>query len=138
MCWRSLVSMKKPHILIASIPAMPLTTTPSLACTLVDVQASMDEAISTSGDYFIASIALCLIIASIDAYERRLSIPLILSIMIVIFHPWWTVAPFYSTDCSFINVEASQAAGIVIAGLLIFRAWHLRKRLADRKLSAGS
>lgn len=131
-CPTSSRKLKLAGIFIGALFAMPLLSVPGAACSFVDAEASMNRSVNISSYYFWASLALCLIIAGIDILERRWSIPLILSSILLAFHPWWMVAPIYGPDCSFINIEASKLVALAIIGMLIVRAFRFLKRRRNR------
>src|SRR4051794_1605935 len=87
----------------------------TLACSLGNGAASTVEAVTTAGYYWIASSVLGGLVILIELSLRRwLSIISAIIVVLLIFHPTWTVAPAYGPDCSFQNVEASQFVLAVI------------------------
>ena len=103
------------------------------ACSLVSVEAARWESIVVAGYYWIASIVLGAAIVGIVVYCRRwLWSPVVVTALLV-FHPTWTVAPHYYTDCSFQNVEASKFVLILIALLLAYQIFSIKR--SSRKAS---
>jgi hypothetical protein len=79
------------------------------------------------------SILLGGIIIALESYRRRWSLILILTAALLIFHPRWTFPAVYMPDCTFINVQASQAVlGVLVAmlGYRIVRILLPRRRTA--------
>jgi hypothetical protein len=103
----------------------------AFACSLVNAAASTAESITTSDYYWIASGLLGGLVIFIELYQRRwLSIISSITVVILFFHPRWTVAPIYGPDCTFQNVEASQfvlAAICLLLGYQIFRMVRFRR-----------
>jgi uncharacterized membrane protein len=123
--------------LLLLLPVGLLCTAPAFACSLVNEEASMANAVAVSGTYWIVSILLGGVIIALEVYRKRWwSWPiLVLTMGLVIFHPARTVPSLYYPDCTFINVHVSQ---IVIAVLLATLSYQIvRVLLARRRSHAG-
>jgi hypothetical protein len=102
------------------------------ACSLVSLAASMEESIRISNGYWIATALIGAICVTVALYRRRWIFSFIIVAAVLIFHPSWTVWPSYGPDCAFANVEASQAALVVVCLLLsnhLFQILRTRRRL---------
>jgi hypothetical protein len=99
---------------------------PALACSLINVEVSVATSIKTSATYLIASVLVGALLIALELYRRRSSIVLVLATAMLVFHPYWTVAPSYMPDCTFLNVEASQA---VLAALVVMLCYRLAESL---------
>ena len=96
--------------------------TPAASCSLVDVEASALASIALSNSYWIGTTLLVAAIFLLDVLEKKWSLTFVVSALIVIFHPAWTIPPLHMPDCTFVNVESSQWAAVFLTGVLVFRA----------------
>jgi len=116
-------------------PVGLLCTASAFACSLVNEAASMSNAVAISGTYWIVSILVGGVIIGLEVYHKRWSLILALAVALLIFHPRWTVAALYMPDCTFINVQASQA---VLAVLVVMLGYRLIKILLAFRRTAQS
>jgi hypothetical protein len=93
----------------------------AIACSFVNPGAAIAEAVSISRQYWIASALLGGALIALEIYCRQRPRISVVTSLLLIFHPAWTVSPSYTPDCRFINVEASQAVLAVIGALLAYR-----------------
>jgi hypothetical protein len=80
------------------------------------VQASINEALTTSAVYWMISILVGGVVIGLTVYQRRWSLILIVTVALLAFHPRWTFPTSYEPDCTFVNIEASQ---LVLAILIL-------------------
>ncbi len=125
-----------PKTLLLLLPVGLLCTAPAFACSLVNEAASMSNAVAVSGTYWIVSILLGGVIISLEVYYKRWSVILALTVALLIFHPRWTVPALYMPDCTFINVQASQAVLAVLVAMLGYRI--IKILLAYRRTAQGT
>jgi hypothetical protein len=98
-----------------------LCSAPAAACSLVSVEASMARAVADSGKYLIASIVVGCALISLEFYLGRRWLFPILTAMLLVFHPFWTLPPFLGPDCVFHNVEASGVILVVLCLMCMYR-----------------
>jgi hypothetical protein len=72
----------------------------------------------------------------IEAYQKRWSIILFLTVALLAFHPHLTVRAFPMPSCEFISVQASQAVLAVLAVMLGYRL--IRILLAHRRTAQST
>ena len=95
------------------------------ACSMVNEELARWDSVVVSGYYWIVSMVFGAIIVGLVAYHRRwLWSPLVITLLLI-FHPTWTIAPLHGPDCSFRNVEASQALLILIGLLLAYQLFSI-------------
>jgi hypothetical protein len=94
---------------------------PALACSWVNDAAARADSVTTSNYYGVTSILIGLAIIWLELRRRWLSPIMLLAAALVVFHPARTVGPNYYPDCSFVNVQASQAVLIILCLLLGYR-----------------
>jgi predicted cobalt transporter CbtA len=92
-----------------------------MACSVRDLDGLIADAIATSGKYWIASILVGIIVICLEAYQKRWSAILALTIGLLIFHPHLTVRPFPMPSCEFMSIQASQAVLAVLVLMLGYR-----------------
>lgn len=113
-----------------------LCAVPAFACSLVNEAVSISNAVALSGTYWIVSILLGGVIIGLEVYHKRWSLILAVTVGLLIFHPRWTVSALYMPDCTFINVQASQAILAVLIAMLGFRV--IKILLAYRRTARGA
>lgn len=101
--------------------ASVLCASPALACSLVSVEASIAQSITTTWNYWIAALLIGAMIIRLEIRRRRWSLVPVLTAVLLVFHPAWTVPAEYMTDCTFINVYYSQVVLAVFLALLGYR-----------------
>jgi hypothetical protein len=112
-----------------------LRADPLSACSFVDEAVASAESIRTSNYYLLASGFLGLICILLAFHRRRWVLSLIVIILALAFHPSWMISPMHGPDCSYPNVEASQAVLALIVVLLGYHLWKVvdaRRRLSLR------
>ena len=87
-----------------------LGTGSAFACSLVSVQASMAYAVAVSGIYWAASILLGGALIGLELYQRRGWLFPVLTVGLLMFHPYWTLPPLFGPDCVFFNVRTLLTA----------------------------
>lgn len=122
-------------LLLGGLPWIPTVA----ACSMRDLDGLIADAVATSGKYWIASLLIGELVMFIEAYHRRWSITLALTIGLLIFHPHLTVRPFPMPSCEFTSVQASQAVLAVLAVLVVMLGYRIVKIfLAHRKTAQGA
>jgi hypothetical protein len=81
----------------------------------------IDDAVTTSRMYWIAAIIVGVILICIEAYRKRWSVILALTIALLIFHPHLTIQHFPMPSCEFVSIEASQAVILVLLAMFGYR-----------------
>ncbi len=95
------------------------------ACSMVNEELARWDSVVVSGYYWIVSMVFGAISVGLVVYHRRwVWNPLVITLLLI-FHPTWTVAPLHWSDCSFQNVEASQALLISIGLLLAYQLFSI-------------
>jgi hypothetical protein len=79
------------------------------------------DAEATTHKYWIASILIGATVMCLEAYQKRWSIILVVTIAVLVFHPHLTVRAFPMPSCDFISVQASQG----VLALLVFMLGYL-------------
>jgi hypothetical protein len=103
------------------------------ACSLVDVAASRAESMALARYYWAGSALLGGMCIAAAWYRGRWPVTSAVVAAALNFHPAWTVAPVHGPDCTFANVEASQAVLTVIAVLLSYHLFRVFKaKVASR------
>ena len=103
----------------------------AFACSFVNAAASTAESVTTSSYYWLASGLLGGLVIFIELYQRRWSsIISAIIVILLIFHPKWTVAPIYGPDCTFQNVEASQ---FVLAAICLLLGYQSLRMIRSRR-----
>jgi hypothetical protein len=100
---------------------------PALACSWVDDAASRAESIALARYYWAGSGLLGAMGIAAAWYRGSSLITLVIVAAALIFHPAWTVAPVFGPDCTFANVEASQAVLTLIGVLLSYHLFRMFK-----------
>jgi hypothetical protein len=110
-----------------------LVAAPAAACSLVDPEASILASIAEARLYWIGAALLVATIFVLDFLEKRGSLDFVFGVVIAVFHPAWTVSPYFHADCTFENVIVSQWATALLIGILVLRLfrYHLRRRIAS-------
>jgi hypothetical protein len=109
--------------------------TGAFACSLVNAQASMANSVALTAKYWIASILIGAVLIGLEFYKARWPVLLAITVALLVFHPRWFVPAGYWPDCTFVNVEASKAALVVICLMLAYRV--IRIALSYRNRSAA-
>lgn len=92
---------------------------------MVNEELARWDSVVVSGYYWIVSMVFGAISVGLVVYHRRwVWNPLVITLLLI-FHPTWTVAPLHWSDCSFQNVEASQALLISIGLLLAYQLFSI-------------
>ena len=102
---------------------------PAAACSLVE--ASILASIALSNAYWMGSVSLVVAMFLIDALEKKWSLTSIIGFAVVIFHPAWTIPPYFYPNCAFPNVELSQVCSVfltILLALRVFRSLYFRRR----------
>jgi hypothetical protein len=107
---------------------------PAASCTLVDPEASTLASIALSNSYWIGAALLVVAMLLLDALEPKWSLTSIIGLVVVVFHPAWTIPPLYDPGCVFQNVELSQVASVFLTYLLVLRTFRSLS-VRGRKLS---
>jgi hypothetical protein len=108
----------------------------SQACSLISVEWSTEESIRISIYYWMGSAVVGAMCIAAGLYRGRWILTLVVVVAVLIFHPSWTVRPVYGPDCTFANVEASQASLILVGFLLSYHLFRIVR--ARRRLPASS
>jgi predicted cobalt transporter CbtA len=113
-----------------------LWTTTATACSVRDLDAFIVDAVATSQKYWIASLLVGAAVVCIEAYYKRWSIILALTVVLLVFHPHLTIEPFPLPTCDFMSVQYSQD---VLAVLVVMLGYQIIKiLLAHRKTAQGT
>ena len=91
------------------------------ACSVWSLDDLIAGAVATSRKYWIASILIGAVLIGLEAYQKRWSIILLVTIALLTFHPHLTMLAFPMTDCEFLSVQASQAVLGVFVMMLGYR-----------------
>lgn len=110
-----------------------LAVSPAASCSFVDTEVSILASIALSKSYWIGTALLVAAIFLLDVLGRKRSLAFVIGLLIVVFHPAWTVPPLFYPDCTFTNVEASQWAAMLLTFVLVFRAFRYFRRLRPRQ-----
>jgi predicted cobalt transporter CbtA len=105
------------------------------ACSVTNLEGFIADAVGTSRKYWIASILIGAVVMGLEAYQKRWSIILALTVALLIFHPHLTVRPLPGPSCEFASVQASQAVLAVLVMVLVYR---VVKMLASRRTAEGT
>jgi hypothetical protein len=98
-----------------------LWTTPGTACSVQSLDRLIANAEDTSSKYWIASLLVGALLVCIEAYQKRWSVVLFLTIALLAFHPHLTVRAFPMPSCEFASVQGSQAVLAVLTIMLGYR-----------------
>jgi hypothetical protein len=84
----------------------------------------------------LTSVLLGVVCVLLAYYRRRWVLSLITVALVLIFHPSRTITPMHAPDCTYPNIELSQAACALIVFLIVFHLWRIvverrRTRLGD-------
>jgi hypothetical protein len=85
--------------------------TPAHACQFLDASAesaAIEQAARDTEELFLFTIALAVPVLALDVLRKRFSVPLLLLIPVLAFHPFWVFRPFYGTNCQFEDVLVSE------------------------------
>lgn len=102
-----------------------LCSNPALACSFVDGSLAMRESVTSSSFYWLVSCVIGGAIVCVDYYQGRWPLISAIAVVLLVFHPAWTVAPLHGPDCSFQNVEPSQLVLAVICLLLVYQIFRI-------------
>jgi hypothetical protein len=104
----------------ASALLLIVATKPAFSCQFLDVGSAIAGAMQTSLSFYIATAVGSAALVAIELYRKRTSALSVLSLALLVFHPYWWYEPSYMTSCQFPMVTDSQIAfGIVVAMLAI-------------------
>jgi len=103
------------------LPFSVMDTASAYACTFVDEQAAATHAEVVAGKYWIASILLGGVLIGLELYQRQGWFFLVLTVALLIFHPYRTLPPVHGPDCVFANVESSQFVLAIISFMFAYR-----------------
>jgi predicted cobalt transporter CbtA len=92
------------------------------------------DAEATSGKYWIASIFVGAVVMALEAYQKRWSIILALTVALLIFHPHLTIRAFPKPSCEVTSVQGSQ---LVLAALVLMLVYQVVKIFAFRRTAEG-
>jgi predicted cobalt transporter CbtA len=92
------------------------------------------DAVATSDKYWIASLLIGAVLMGLEAYQKRWSIILVLTIALLVFHPHLTVHPFPTPSCEFASVQDSQVVTAVLAMMLAYRVVKMFVQRAMRRV----
>jgi hypothetical protein len=104
----------------------------AFACSLVSEAASAANSVKLSGYYWLMSGAIGAMMICIAILQRRLSFLMVLALVLVLFHPGWTVPPIHGPDCEFLNVQASQLVFIMVCLLFVFQIFKIVRSRSAR------
>ena len=105
-----------------------LVASPAASCSFVNPEASILAPITEARFYWIGTALFVIAIFVLDFWEKRISLDFVLGVIIVSFHPAWTIPPIFHADCTFENINASQWAVILLMSALILRVSLSRRR----------
>jgi predicted cobalt transporter CbtA len=91
------------------------------ACSVSSLDDLIADAVATSRKYWIASILIGAVLMGLEAYQKRCSIVLAVSIALLALHPHLTASPFPGPDCVSWSVRASQYMLAVFVVMLVYR-----------------
>jgi hypothetical protein len=101
---------------------------PAFACSMSSIMQARADSVTISNYYWIASASLGVIVICIELFRKWISVIMVLAAALVVFHPAWLLQPNYYPDCSFQNVEGSQADLMLLGVLLGYQiVRHLRR-----------
>lgn len=86
------------------------------ACSFVDDNTARLNSLVMANWYWLISGGVMVAIIWFELRQKR-RILMLPGLILVVFHPRWTVPPSFGMDCSFQNIQAAQ---LVLALLLIF------------------
>lgn len=105
--------------------AVALWANPIRACSFVDEAAASAASIRISNYYLLATALLGIICVLVAFYRRRWFWSLIVVALVLIFHPSRTITPLHAPDCTYPNIELSQAAFALVAIMFVFHLWRI-------------
>jgi predicted cobalt transporter CbtA len=92
-----------------------------MACSPVDLNALIAEAVAASRIYWFASIAIAIFFICLEIYYKRDLIATLLTITLLVFHPHLIETAFPMPSCDFTSVQHSQAVLAVLVVILVYR-----------------
>jgi len=81
----------------------------ALACEFVNGGNAVADAYLKTTYYLMGSALISIVLLVLEVRSRRNPLVITFAIASIALHPRWTVPAVYGLDCSFLNVEASQA-----------------------------
>jgi hypothetical protein len=98
-----------------------VATKAAFSCSFVDVSAGIAEAAWTSLIYYVAAAVCGAILIALELYWKQTPVLSILSLGLLVFHPYWWYSPLYMTGCSFPIVTDSQVVFGALTVMLAIR-----------------
>jgi|SRR5215471_3126882 len=95
--------------------------TGAFACSLGNEEVAMANSVALTAKYWIASIVIGGVLIGLEFYKGRWPVVLAVTVALLVFHPRWFLPARFGPDCTFVNVEASQAVLVVICLMLAYR-----------------
>ena len=105
---------------------LAVVTEPALSCSFVNREAAIADAARTALSYYVVTAACGALLIALEQYRRRTSALSVLSVILLVFHPYWWHSTGYVTSCSFPIATDSQVVFAVIAVMLATRILRLR------------
>lgn len=93
---------------------------------MLDVEGAIDEAVRTSLSYYVAAAVCAVILVAIELHWKRTSVLSVLSLALLVLHPYWWYSPAFTTACRFPIVTDSQVVFGAVAAMLAIRLLRLR------------